>query len=68
MSNDTTQQTFEEVFVSPFAKSSKNDALAILSEIRKSHSIQDGWIELEGYVEEFLPGQFTAIRHHMQYR
>lgn len=68
MNTHNKEKVLEEVFVSPFVKTNKADALVVLAEIRKTHSQEFGWVELIGYVEELSPGEFTAVRHHVQYR
>lgn len=58
---------FEEIFVSPFEKKSKSDALKVLDSIRRAHPASSGWVEIEGFVEQKFNGLWHAVRHHAKY-
>lgn len=42
---------FQETFVSPVPLPSKEEAQRVLEEIRKCHTPQDGWEELNAYIK-----------------
>lgn len=66
LSNKT--KVFEEIFISPFHKSTKGDALKVLDSIRSSHPESSGWVEIDGFVEKLPDGSWRAVRRHAQYR
>lgn len=55
---------FEETFVSPFEKESREEAFRILDEIRKAHPAENGWKEISAWVEKLPNGKWRAVRHH----
>ena len=65
---DGKKKVFEESFRSGFQKETKSDALQTLSSIRASHPASDGWVELDGYVDQLPNGKWIAVRHHAQYK
>ena len=59
---------FQETFVSPFEKDSRDDALRVLEAIRANHPDSAGWLEIYGGTELLSNGKWRAVRHHAQYR
>ena len=55
---------YEETFVSPFEKETREEAETVLEAIRSAHSAFNGWVEIEGYVEQLDNGRWRAVRHH----
>ena len=55
---------FKETFKSPFEKDTHEEAMVVLNEIRKVHSIENGWTEIDGYIESLSNGKFRAVRIH----
>jgi hypothetical protein len=64
MGVESVDKIFEETFVSPFQKNTREDANKVLDDIRSCHSKEHGWKEIKGYVEELPNGKFRAVRHH----
>lgn len=63
---DITMSNYTETFVSPFEKETKGEALRVLQSIRDVHSVEYGWVELEGFVEQLPNGKWRAVRVHEQ--
>lgn len=61
-------KAYEEIFVSPFGKNTEDEATRVLNSIRESHPESNGWVEIEGYVEQKADGKWYAVRHHEQYK
>lgn len=59
-------KTFKETFKSPFEKDTYEEAMAVLNEIRKVHSIENGWTEIDAYIESRPNGKFRAVRVHQK--
>jgi len=55
---------FNETFKSPFEKDTYEDAMVVLNEIRKVHSIANGWTEIDAYIEARPNGKYRAVRIH----
>lgn len=55
---------FEETFVSPFEKESREEAFMVLNEIRKAHPAESAWEEISAWVEQLPNGKWRAVRHH----
>lgn len=55
---------FEETFVSPFEKDTKEEAFRVLDEIRKVHSPEKGWKEISAWIEKLPNGKWRAVRRH----
>jgi len=58
--------TFRETFKSPFYKDSYEEAMEVLNQIRKTHSIENGWTEIDAYVEKMANGKYRAVRIHQK--
>lgn len=54
---------YKETFVSPFWKDTKEEAEAVLCEIRAHHPDEKGWHEDDSFIEE-KNGKFRAVRIH----
>ena len=63
-----TSNTYEEVFISPFEKDTKGDALRTLQQIRDAHPASCGWIEIDAFAEQLPNGKWRAVRHHKHVR
>ena len=61
-------KTFEEIFVSPFEKDTRSDALSVLEAIRAAHDTYHGWYEIDAHIEQLSNGKWRAVRHHAQYK
>ena len=61
------ENIYKETFKSPFKKETYDEAMAVLNEIRKVHSIQNGWIEIDAYIETLPDGKFRAVRIHQKF-
>ena len=61
------EKVFEETFRSPFEKPTESDALKVLEEIRSSHPLKDGWVEISSKIEKTCNSMFIAVRHHAKY-
>ena len=55
---------YEETFKSPFEKDTQEEALRVLDAIREVHSAENGWEEINGYVEKLPNGKWRAVRQH----
>ena len=55
---------YEETFVSPFEKDTKEEALVVLNKIRAAHPADKGWVEVSARVEQTSSGKWRAVRHH----
>lgn len=55
---------FEETFVSPFEKDTKEEAYVVLQKIREAHPAEKGWEEIRGFTEQLPNGKWRAVRHH----
>lgn len=55
---------FEETFVSPFEKDTKEQAFKVLEEIRKAHPAEQGWEEVFYRIEQTENGKWRAVRRH----
>lgn len=59
-------RNFKETFKSPFEKDTYDEALGVLNEIRKVHSIANGWTEIDAYIETLPNGKYRAVRIHQK--
>ena len=55
---------FEETFVSPFEKDTKEEAFKILDNIREAHPAESGWEEISAWIEKLPNGKWRAVRRH----
>jgi len=55
---------YEEIFVSPFLKDTKEEATRVLEEIRKAHPADKGWEEVDFRIEQISNGKWRAVRRH----
>ena len=61
-------EVYHEVFVSPFHKETKDEALRVLQAIREAHPSTSGWKEIRGVVEQLPNGKYRAVREHAKCR
>lgn len=55
---------FEETFVSPFEKDTREEAFKELDKIREAHPVEYGWKEISAWVEKLHNGKWRAVRRH----
>lgn len=66
--HDGRELFYEGIFISPFEKNTKAEAIAVLNQIRNRFNSENGWLELKGYVEKLPNGKWHAVRYHAQYK
>jgi len=57
---------YEEVFRSPFARATEDEARKVLEDIRSYHPASSGWVEIESNIDKTSEG-YVAWRKHAKY-
>ena len=65
--HDGRELFYEGIFISPFEKKTKKEALIVLNQIRNKFNSRNGWVELKGSAEKLPNGKWHAVRYHAQY-